>query len=496
LRIPLGVHGWYAIFVGLFCGANRSVAWVKLNTDVAPLQRSNSYGEYYGALRDTYFKVAQLHGNETILIAPQSSAVPSACGLGYIKLIPLTRSEIAGLQADRANASTRTMTVTDDGFGILNDRRPTTVEELLAEVEPFRNTDVHTLIMEQFGGDKVFYPSAVGANPGMNMDDFPDAGHRNYVESVKAFEKQKINPLKVLIDGAHNCGLRVHVGIRPAGTSWAPPFDEFWETPFFKNHPEWYCVDRDGTVTTRMSWAVPEVRRHSIELLREMVRFGADGANIVFNRGVPVSLYEPAFKKLLHAKYGIDTAGLEDTDPRILAVRSDIVTSFFTELRAMLNEEQKRRGDSKRLQASVIAFGNDYDNSWYGIDIRRLVNAGLLDQIMVYPYDIGALKGTVDYAWFRSICNARGVPWWPSGAYNTMRTLNSAADAYDGGAPGVSLFDAFGSDIDDWLPQSRMGHRAEVRELLRTGLPHDKYYFFHTLGNKVMDGRFPPVWGG
>ena len=42
-----------------------------------------------------------------------------------------------------------------------------------------------------------------------------------------------------------------------------------------------------------MSWAVPEVRKHVIELLREQVRFGADGANVVFNRGYPVVLYEP-----------------------------------------------------------------------------------------------------------------------------------------------------------------------------------------------------------
>jgi hypothetical protein len=496
LKIPLGVKGWYAIFVGLFSGANGSVAWLKLNTDVAPMERSNSNGDYYGNFRDTFFKVAELNGSETLQIAPQTVGFTSPCGVGYVKLIPLSDQEIAGLRADRADASKRNMTVTDDGFSFIYSHRPTTVEEMLAEVEPLRNSDVDTLIMEQFGGDKVMYPSKVGTMPGQDMDDFADVGHRYYVETVRAFVRQKINPLKVLIDGAHNVGVKVHVGIRPAGTSWAPPFDEFWETPFFKDHPEWYCVDRDGKVTTRLSWAVPEVRHHYIELLREMVRLGADGANIVFVRGVPVVLYEPAFCKLFQDKYGLDARTLDDTDPRILAMHAEVVTTFFREMRAMLDEEQKRRGDGRRLEASIITFGNEYDNSWYGIDIRRLVNAGLLDQIMVYAFDIGSRKGGTDYAYYRAICAPKGVPFRVAGAFDTAKMLKYAVEAYDGGAPGISIFDAVGRDIDDWLPLSRMGHESEVRELVKSGLHRSKYYFFHLLGNKVMDGRFLPIWGG
>ena len=37
LRIPLKVHGWYAIFVGLFSGVEcSSLAWMKLDRDPAP----------------------------------------------------------------------------------------------------------------------------------------------------------------------------------------------------------------------------------------------------------------------------------------------------------------------------------------------------------------------------------------------------------------------------------------------------------------------------
>lgn len=496
VRIPLGVHGWYAIFVGVFSGAVGSTVWIKLDTDMAPLERSNGNSQGYGNFRDSYFKAADLRGDETIEFAPQTAGFPEACGIGYVKLIPLSEAEIPGIEADRADTTRRTMTFTEDGFDFMYARLPTTVEEMLAQVEPIRYTDCDVLLLQQFGGDKVNYPSAVGTAPGMDSDDWSELGHKNFVESIKAFAKQKINPTKLLIDGAHNCGVKVYVSLRVAGWSWAPPYDEFWETPFFKKHPEWYCVDRDGKVTTRMSWAVPEVRHHVIALFREMLRLGADGADVVFPRGVPVTLYEPAFRKLFERKYGIDLLTLNDTDRRILSLRSDIVTTFYTELRAMLDQEEQRRGDGKRLAASATAFGNDYDNSWYGIDIRRLVNAGLLDHIMIYPFDMGSRKGGVDYEWLHEVCDPKGVPWRVAGAFDTTKLLKYAAEAFDGGAPGISLFDAVGRDVDDWMALSRMGHRAEVRERLKTGLPQDKYYYLHTLGSKVMDGRFSPVGGG
>ena len=245
-----------------------------------------------------------------------------------------------------------------------------------------------------------------------------------------------------------------------------------------------------------MSWAVPEVRRHTIDLLREMVRL-APTARISCSCAACRSCSTSRHSGNCSRRSTVRTPAPWTTcDPKILATRSDVVTTFFRELRAMLDEEQKRRGDGKRLEASVITFGNPYDNSWYGIDIPRLVNAGLLDHIMVYPFDMGTRKGGVDYASLREICGPKGVPWRVAGAFDTPKMLKYAVDAYDGGALGISIFDGVGRDIDDWLPLSRMGHEAEVRELVKSEPRKSKYYFFHLLGTKVMDGRFTAVWGG
>lgn len=497
VRLRLGVRGWHAIFVGVLSALEGSnLVWIKLDTDPAPVARQNTRTDYYGNLQDTFFKVAELKGDESLVISQQSSGHKAGCGVGYVKLIPLTPEEVAGLKADRDNKTTKRMTVTCDGFSFIYHRRPTTAEELLAEIEFLRDTDVNTLILHSFGADKVSYPTQVGHMPGQDMDDYLVPGHRYFAEAVRELARKKINPVKVLIDGAHHMGLKVHVAVRPAGWSWAEPFTDFWETPFYKQHPEWRCEDRDGTPVTRMSWAVPEVRKHLIDLLREMVRFGADGAHIVFNRGLPVVLYEEPFRKMFRERYGEDARNFDDTEPRIAKLRSDIVTTFMRELRAMLEEEQKRRGDGKRLSLSAMLLGNEYDNLWYGIDVRRLVSEGLLDEITLYPWDFGARKGGYDLKFFRKVCRPKGVPVRACPAFDLQQMLKDAVSYYDEEADGIAIWDAYGTDVFWWSVVSRFGHVEEMRKRLKIGLPSPKLYFFHRLGNNVMDGRFAPVWGG
>ena len=497
VRLKLGVNGWYAIFVGVFSGPEASSRlWVKLNTDPAPVARQNSNSDYYGNLKDAFFKVAELNGDETIQFSQQSAGFTSGGGVGYVKLIPLSSKEIAGLKADRNRKDTRRVTATCDGFSFIYYRRPTTAEEFLVEVEEFRDSDVDTLILHSFGADKVSYPTKVGHLPGQDMDDYLNPGHRYFSEAVRELARKKINPMKVMIDGAHDVGMKVQVAVRPGGWSFVEPFTDFWETPFYKKNPKWRCEDKDGTPVTRMSWAVPEVRKHVVDLLREMVSLGADGAHLVFNRGLPVSLYEEPFRALFQTKHNLDPRTLEDTDPRILKLRSDIVTTFMSELRTVLDEEQKRRGSGKRLSLTAMVLGNEFDNSWYGIDIRRLVAEGLLDEISTYHWDFGARKGGLDIKFFKEVCGPKGIPFRAGPALGIERMLTDAVSYYEQGADGIALWDAAGRDINEWSVLSRFGHVDEMRAHIKRRIPRESYVFFRRLGENVMNGRFSPIWGG
>jgi len=343
----------------------------------------------------------------------------------------------------------------------------------------------------------------VGTMAGQELEDFPRVGDRYYAEAVQELARKGINPTKVLIDGAHDVGMKVHVGIRPAGWSFFEPISDMFASKFYAEHPEWRCVDRDGTPVARMSWAVPEVRKHLIDLLQEAVGFGADGAHIVFVRGYPVVLYEPAFLEMFQKEYGKDPRKLdEESDPRIRKAWSDVVTTFLRELRAVLDEEQKRRGDGKHLELSVMVLGNEYDNLQYGADVRRWVADGLVDEIFSYKWDFGAKKRFDDVKFFVDVCRPKGVPFRPSFTVAPPGYANTFDDAlawYEQGVKGLTFFDANGMNLSQWSVFSRSGHLDELRSRRQQekAVPERPVQArFHRLGDKIMDGRFAPYGGG
>jgi len=59
-------------------------------------------------------------------------------------------------------------------------------------------------------------------------------------------------------------GMAVQASVRPAMWTFWEPYVDFFESPFYREHPEWRTLDRDGTPVTRMSWAVTASRRWPI----------------------------------------------------------------------------------------------------------------------------------------------------------------------------------------------------------------------------------------
>jgi hypothetical protein len=415
-----------------------------------------------------------------------------------VKLIPLTEAEIRRIEAERGSGANRVLAATSDGFSDMYYRSPRTLAAILAQVEIFRDTDFGTLILQSPGADKVNYPTKVGFFKGSRSEIFPRVGDRHFVEAARALAKQKINPVKALITRAHEIGLQVHVGIRPAGWSFFEPYSDYWESPFYQEHPQWRCEDRDGTPVARMSWAVPEVRQHLIALLREQVQFGADGVNLVFTRGYPLVLYEPPARRLFQEQHGIDPRQIPEKDPRIAGFRSEIVLKFFQELRAMLQDEQKRRGSgSPRLALSVVINGTAQDDFNYGVDLRQLVAAKLVDAVFT-EQGFGATSQSVNLDLLRDVCQPAGVPFSP-GLYYDKVTLPNVPRYYDAGARGVTAWDAGVGDMFEWCWLSRCGHEAETRWRLQNldlKKPPRTIHFFQKLGDQIRDGRYGPHWGG
>ncbi|HUS81114.1 MAG TPA: hypothetical protein VM283_07580 [Armatimonadota bacterium] len=496
LKLPLEAEGWHAVYIGFMGSKLRA----KLSSDPAFVCRTRKGGP----VEEVLFKVADLTGEE-LHIAQYHEPAPAECTVAWVKLVPLSAAEVAQLQADRADASTRRLAISIDGYSYIGAEGLCTRAQVLEDVEELRNSDFGTLYVCVGGADLLNYPSEHGNMPGVGPDGvqgvYSRPVDRQYAEAVTKMAEAGINPTQVYIEGARSMGMTVHASIRPAAWAYPWPLENVFISRFYADHPEWRCVDRDGTEVARMSFAVPEVRQHLVEVLREAVGFGADDVNISYNRGAPLVLYEEPFCRLFQERYGEDPRVLPEGDERVRALRVEIMTQFMREVRQMLDDEQARRGDGRRLGISAFVYANEADNLQFGIDVRGWVQAGLLDEVAPYAGAGGAKARDFDLQFFREACGERGVPWRPTmigwRAPELDAMMQQVLDWYDAGASGVTFWDgnSLSTRTDSWAIVSRLGHIDELRRRAGEGVPAPTVYRPHRIGAFVMDGRYAPTWG-
>ncbi|MBT4501367.1 MAG: hypothetical protein HOC74_26800 [Gemmatimonadetes bacterium] len=499
VSLPLEGTGPHAVFVGMYSTRTcPSQIWLKLDTDVAAVSRSSRPAQGMWSIEELFFKVAELNAT-SLQVIQQVTGTTSSCGIAYVKLIPLTEEEQARYVADCNSLPARRLTATCDGFSFLCTRSPRTSEEVLREIEPLRHTDFTTLLLHLVHGDTVRYPSAYQQTSFTLAKCHPAPIYGQGTEALRELERQGVNYARVLIDGAHDMGMKVHAGLRPGGWTYYQPYTDMTRSPFYDEHPEWRTVDRDGTPVARMSWAVPEVRHRMIDALMDAVVLGADGAHIVFNRGLPVVLFEPAFCALFEQRYGLDPRTLDEEDERVWALRCQIVESFLTELRVRLDREQKkRRGANEGLNISVCVLGTEEDNLGYGIDIRRWAETGLVDEVHVYRYNFGQTRAVCDMQFLREACHRWGVHVSPMFSPNvdTDTCLREALEHYEKGADGLGMWDAYTDDVIKFCQWGRMGHPDELSARVERGPANRVFSPIHRIDGEILDGAYPIFWGG
>nr|MDQ3625418.1 hypothetical protein [Verrucomicrobiota bacterium] len=132
-----------------------------------------------------------------------------------------------------------------------------------------------------------------------------------------------------------------------------------------------------------MSYAVPEVRQRVLDILREAVEMcDPEGVGLLFVRGMPLMLWEPAFCERFSAEYGADAKAVDEEDPRIHALRGKIMTELFRELRSMLDGLAKEK-TGRRYTISAATFSEQKSNERFGLDVGTWVKEELVDELAI-----------------------------------------------------------------------------------------------------------------
>ncbi len=510
-RLP--VSGWHAISVGSYGGvvwAGEGSRGVHLRTRTLVLARLTGertfsplslpeewlrQGEEEGeVLRDMYWKVADLTGQDIVLGQLGWRAAPGdgpgsfasvAARVAYVKVVPLSDSEVEAVESDRRRTDTKRIFVHNDVFSFFYGCRPTTEGDVRRHLEPNRDSDVSRVYWEMGGGDLPKYPSKIGrAAPFDGLNDFSRVGDRLQAEARRVLRDKGIDAARVAIDHTHDMGLELHACYRVAGFHYPPPIDNVNHgASFYKQHPEWRGTDRGGNTTPRLAYSYPGVRRYVLAMLREMLEYGVDGLCLLYNRRPPLVEYEPPVVDGFIREYGKDPRHLDDADPVWLKYRARVLTQFMREVRRLVDDAAAEQG--KDVALSAVVLDTEASNMYNGLDLKAWIDEGLVDTLIPYtsePNLNSTVTGWADPAsaeYFVSLTKGTKCEL----ALNLMprnltaeqyRTL--AASLYEVGVDNFFFWDAdmlqarFSSE-GSWNALRRLGHRDEIEAWAAEGKP-------------------------
>ncbi|MEN3941894.1 hypothetical protein WJU23_11415 [Prosthecobacter sp. SYSU 5D2] len=486
VRVPLTQKGWHAVYIGASTVGALSKemrnGWrAKLSDEPIYRRMANNLAllpNRRDVIQEGFLTVADLNG-QSVEFASLPGLSATLC---YIKLVPLTDAEAQSWTARKPNPATRTSIATFDGHSWIWPFQPRTEADLRANFRGFENTDFKKWWFQVLGADLVTYPTKVGNLPGEDTLDFSSDAHKAFVESVKALHQAGINPLKVARDVAREQGVEFHIMLRPAGWKASMPYEETFDSKFYAAHPEWRCVDRDGSATMHMSHAFPEVRQHLLDILRETLELQPEGVGMLFNRGMPLMLWEKPFCDRFQAMHGADARTVPEDDPRIYATRAAIMTEFMQDIRRLLDETAAAQGRKERYQISLGTFSKEVDNQKWGIDLPRWIEKGLVDDLGVtwFAYHTSFAQPDMDYYMRLTKGTQIGVyPFvisWKTGL--PQEFCKKITGFYQKGATGIAIWDPTVKDGWSLKPHgnlmdviSQMGDRSQMLKWAKEGVP-------------------------
>lgn len=495
VRIPLPVRGRrYAISIGLVVNYCDRLL-VKLEGDPCFTKLAHGPAEASAnTIEECWWKDADLRGGEVLLLQ-QDAAMRRRSGVAFVRLEPApepTRPEIP-------------LIATADGLP--GNHGPISLDEMMAEELQFAGTHVTELChgtdinglaeyMTELGGSHR-YPVERAAE-----EKFPDDEYYLWtVQQLMKYERQGRCPLRDSIAAAHSIGLKIYAYHRMAITRLYAPFRSLFENPLYDAHPEWRCVDLDGTPISRLSIAYPEVRQYLIEHLRETISFGTDGLCLVFARGWPLVLFEKPVQDEFRRRTGCPIPAAGPSDPELRRIQTEVVSGFLREVRQAATEAA--RGRPVRILAIVLA--QPEFNLQFGFDCRAWSAENLVQTLIPYPYGPEAQPAPIRIPEWLAVVQGTStqlcpilnrMTYEPAGIYETPMGLLDRSEAWlREGVDGFAFWDLDGNLA---LPAfrrlacnlgSREG-RARLRASFATGPVR------HAL--KTFDGlavdRYHPGW--
>lgn len=273
-----------------------------------------------------------------------------------------------------------------------------------------------------------------------------------------------------------------------------------FSSDFYKRHPEWWRIAKDGSDSRGLSYYFPRVRKERVDILLEVAERGADGLVVGCDRQVPMLLYNPEMVAAYRKATGVDPRRIDVSAGRPyrdwVRWRADFFTQVLRDLKAGLAALDRPVPVAVRIPAAGL-----FHNLAQGLDVERWCREKLVDQLQldplqdlrgqagqdIRPYlDLGRLYGIRIVAGMgaSAYIGAGGTNSWthvaaPDGSFNVPRGgagltnlvsgLKRALGLIKGGADAI---DAYETELLAQVDPIRFlvamyGHRSRLEKFLR-----------------------------
>jgi hypothetical protein len=480
VSLPLNVKGWYAVYLGLYRLYPNDGIRVKLTNDEATtlVQADKAY-DYF---EEVFWKYADLTNQEIIFQQPELRIGSSY--ICFVKLVPLNNDEVKKIQSYRENKENKNLIALNDGHGVFYNKRPYSIDGVIEDIEPYRNTDFGKLYWcVGSGGDVFTFPSKNGKIYGQGAVAFSRSGDRNVYESMMKLKQKGIDILKTVVDYSHKCGIEIYLSERMEAFMHPIPWDSTLTGYFYVNHPELRCKDIDGSEIARLSYAYPEMQDFMLKIFKELTTYKPDGISLLFNRGAPYLLYEEPIVKAYKDKTGIDATKINEKDPQYIKFRATFMTEFMRKLRNELNSQANILKVPKfKLSAHVL--NDSVTNIFYGLDLAEWIKEGLVDEIVAYPWNDNKLD--IDY--FVRLVKNTNCKLYAEMMPRKMSPEDyrgKAIEMYKKGVDGLSFWDTNSRhpNLKQWSMISRLGNKN-----ILNSIDDGNETFFKVLTIKNLNG--------
>jgi len=537
------LNGWHRIYVCLVCnGFPCPGLSLKLTDDLGAsfFRRSlptPKYPIWNHAERgvEVFWQCADMTGQDiTITKLIDDSAF--MVGLLWLRFEPMTAEQVEAHLAEGRRRDVRTLHAhTDLDWLHLVQQAP---RDLFAPfVQSMVQSDAELLSVE-------FYPLLINRDF-IDRQASKGKGDDPYLGRFKAFREFVKSPEETyswLTGQCHAHGLRVYAALRHCLSVCPFPYDAtaIAEVDFATNHPELYCVDRDGEPFGVISYAFPEAQDYLIGECLKVLPYGFDGLTLFFHRGVMIAFEQPVLDRFRSLYPDVDPRLLPLDDERLVRVHCDLMTGFMRRLRQALDDWAQAHGRG-RLGLAVVGGYALEDNARFGVDIARWAEEGIIDTVvvgnMVVYEDIEKFQdeahpGLIDLDKYRQI-KYHGlvspvrrffdndidrmlkamppylelekrtklavyfdVPWECTRPPEFFRDY--AIRLYEAGAKHISLWDAFHTRVmnrTEWNIVSRLGHRDELSSMTDDENGYGQPYRLLSVNGRSL-AAYHPAWRG